>query len=290
MAIPNGSDLKAKEGEILGAERQRTILEAINRGEIIAVGEYAERFGVSQVTIRRDIRSLGDAGHLIRVHGGAAPMPVMDFTARRSIIERLNVDREAKLLAAKASMAMFEDGMTVFLGSSSTMLLVAEEIARNQKRLTITTNMIDTATVAAANGLCEVTLLGGVVDPKRHCLWGAETMQSLQHRLFDLFVFGVSAIHPAYGLLGASMDLKVFTETVRSRSNRAAVVADGAKFARRDAHVIMPLSELDFLATDAPVPDDMAQALREAKVTVVLPEGVAQNHLDVTGAAGMRGA
>ena len=286
MANQSGPDLSGKGGPILGAERQRHILEAINRGEIVAIGEFAQRFDVSRETIRRDIRSLGKAGQLHRVHGGAAPMPTVDFTARRPIAERLEVDREARLLAAKASTALFEDEMSVYLGSSSTMLLVAEEIVRRGKRLTITTTMIDVATVTAASGLCEVTLLGGVVDPKRRCVDGYETLRSIESRLFDLCVFGASAISPIYGVLGTSIDTSVLVETVRSRSSRIAFVADGSKFGRRDSHVVLPLKDVDFLATDAPLPDEMAQALRKANVTVLLPEGVADNRLDSVSSAG----
>jgi DeoR family glycerol-3-phosphate regulon repressor/DeoR family fructose operon transcriptional repressor len=272
MVSRNGSTSPGKAAPVLGAERQRNILELINRGEIVSVGQFAERFGVSQETIRRDIRSLEDAGHLRRVHGGAAPMRTFDLTARRPVVERLSVDREAKLLAARAAMALFEDDMNVCLGASSTMLLVAEELARSEKRLTITTNMIDIATVTAASGRCTVTLLGGVVNPRTHTVGGFEVLKSLEHRLFDLCVFGASAVSPIHGILGQSSAGKVLVATVCSQSQRVAFVVDGAKFGRRDAHIILPLEEVDFLATDAPPPDDAVEALEKADVTVLLPK------------------
>jgi DeoR/GlpR family transcriptional regulator of sugar metabolism len=271
MAGRSGSISSGRGGPILSAERQRSILELINRGDIISVSEFAERFGVSQETIRRDIRSLGEAGHLRRVHGGAAPIRAFDLTARRPVVERLEVDRRAKQLAARAAMALFEDDMHVYLGASSTMLLVAEELARSEKALTITTNMIDIAVVTAASGRCTVTLLGGVVNPHTHAVGGLEMLKELEHRLFDLCVFGASAISPNHGVLGPTSRHHVLVTTLAGKSDRAAFVADNAKFRRRDAHVLLPLQAVDFVATDVPPPEPAAAALDQAGVTVLLP-------------------
>jgi DeoR/GlpR family transcriptional regulator of sugar metabolism len=271
MAGRSGSIAFGKGGPILGAERQRNILELVNRGDIVSVGEFAERFGVSQETIRRDIRSLGEAGQLRRVHGGAAPLRAFDQTARRPVVERLEVDRSAKQLAARAAMALFEDDMHVYLGASSTMLLVAEELARSEKALTITTNMIDIALVTAASRRCTVTLLGGVVNPHSHAVGGIEMLKQLEHRLFDLCVFGASAISPSHGVLGPTSSHNVQVSTVSEKSDRTAFVADNAKFGRRDAHVVLPLQAVDFIATDALPPEPVAAALAQANVTLLLP-------------------
>jgi DeoR/GlpR family transcriptional regulator of sugar metabolism len=271
MVGRSGSISLGKGGPILGAERQRNILELVNRGDIVSVGEFAERFGVSQETIRRDIRSLGEAGQLRRVHGGAAPLRTFDLTARRPVVERLEVDRRAKQLAARAAMALFEDDMHVYLGASSTMLLVAEELARSEKALTITTNMIDVAVATDASGRCTVTLLGGIVNPHSHSVGGMEMLKDLEHRLFDLCVFGASAISPHHGVLGPTGGHNVHVTTVSERSDRTAFVVDNAKFHRRDAHVVLPLQAVDFVATDAPPPEPIAKALEQANITVLLP-------------------
>jgi DeoR/GlpR family transcriptional regulator of sugar metabolism len=260
-----------KGGPILGAERQRNILELVNRGDIISVGEFAERFGVSQETIRRDIRSLGEAGQLRRVHGGAAPLGAFDLTARRPVVERLEMERSAKQLAARAAIDLFEDDMHVYLGASSTMLLVAQELARSEKALTITTNMIDIAVVTAASGRCTVTLLGGVVNPHSRAVGGMEMLKDIEHRLFDLCVFGASAISPSHGVLGPTRRHNVLVTTLFERSDRAAFVVDNTKFGRRDAHVVLPLEAVDFVATDVPPPSPVAMALERANIAVLLP-------------------
>src|SRR5262249_23763148 len=141
MSATSGQkDARRRDGATLGAARQQHILAMISRGDIIAVGDLAHRFGVSQETIRRDIRTLAEAGGLRRVHGGAAPAGAVDLTARRPVAERLDVQRAAKTRAAQAALPLFADGMNVFLGGSSTMLLLGEALAQRGPALSVTTN------------------------------------------------------------------------------------------------------------------------------------------------------
>lgn len=272
MNNQKNSENLGRNGPILGAERQRSILETVNRGEIVSVGEFAERFGVSHETIRRDIRSLEEAGRLRRIHGGAAPADSFDLTARRPVTERLNVDRDAKLQAAMAAMALFEDGMNVYLGASSTMLLVAEELARRNKALTITTNMIDIAVAFTGAERCSVTLLGGHVNPRTRSTGGVELMKALEHRLFDLSVMGTSAIHPHFGVLGPTSAHAMLASTLCAQSTRHCFVAHSAKFGRRDAQVVRPLRQIDMIATDRRPPEEMVSPFEMTGASLLLPD------------------
>jgi DeoR/GlpR family transcriptional regulator of sugar metabolism len=242
--------LRNRAGGALGAARQQEILSLISRGEIIAVNALAERFGVSQETVRRDVRGLEEAGLLQRVHGGAVPTGTVDLAARRPVQERLGVSREAKLAAAEAALPLFKDGMNVFLGGSSTMLLLAEALRRSNRALTVTTNMIDIATALAANGSCEVSLLGGVLKPMTHTLTGVETIRALERRVFDLAVCGASACDAVHGLLGPSAWHAEIGNTLARRARRLAYVIDVSKFGRCDAHIVRPLAEVHAIATD----------------------------------------
>jgi len=62
------------------AQRQDAILQLLRRYGSVKVTELAERFGVAQLTVRRDIALLHERGDLVRVHGGAV-LPRPDETA-----------------------------------------------------------------------------------------------------------------------------------------------------------------------------------------------------------------
>jgi DeoR/GlpR family transcriptional regulator of sugar metabolism len=261
---------RRRDGATLGAARQQRIIAMISRGDIIAVGDLALQFGVSPETIRRDIRALEEAGGLRRVHGGAAPAGSVDLTARRPVVERLDVEREAKTLAARAALPLFEDGMNVFLGGSSTMLLLAEALAQQGPALSVTTNMIDIATMLAANGRCKVTLLGGVVNAATRTLTGANTLEALDRQVFDLAVCGASAIDPVHGVLGPSEWHAAIGAALAKRSRRLAFVADSGKFGRGDAYVVQPLDRIDTLATDRRPPPEIDEEIAAAGITLLV--------------------
>jgi DeoR/GlpR family transcriptional regulator of sugar metabolism len=261
---------RRRDGATLGAARQQRIIAMISHGDIIAVGDLALQFGVSPETIRRDIRALEEAGGLRRVHGGAAPAGSVDLTARRPVVERLDVEREAKTLAARAALPLFEDGMNVFLGGSSTMLLLAEALAQQGPALSVTTNMIDIATMLAANGRCKVTLLGGVVNAATRTLTGANTLEALDRQVFDLAVCGASAIDPVHGVLGPSEWHAAIGAALAKRSRRLAFVADSGKFGRGDAYVVQPLVRIDTLATDRRPPPEIDEEIAAAGITLLV--------------------
>lgn len=264
--------LRNRAGGALGAARQQEILSLIARGEIIAVNALAERFGVSQETVRRDIRALQEAGLLQRVHGGAVPAGTVDLTSRRPVQERLGVSRDAKLAAAEAALPLLKDGMNVFLGGSSTMLLLAELLARRNLALTVTTNMIDIATTLAMNSAFEVSLLGGILKPTTHTLIGVETIRALERRVFDLALCGASACDAEHGILGPSAWHAEIGDALARRARRLAYVIDASKFGRSDAHVVRPLAEVHAIATDKE-PAEAYRSACEAAGTALLVTG-----------------
>ena len=202
---------------------------------------------------------------------GAAPVGAVDLTARRPVVERLGVDRAAKIGAARAALPLFEDGMNVFLGGSSTMLLLAELLAQAGPALSVTTSMIDIATTLAATGRGKVTLLGGVVNPATRTLVGPAMLDALDARVFDLAACGTSAIDPVHGVLGPSDWHAAIGSALARRTRRLVFVADAGKFGRSDAHVVRPLSGVEAIATDRLPPADIAQEITAAGVRLLLP-------------------
>lgn len=271
MAENEHAPSRRREGAILGAARQQRILALISRGDVIAVGDLALQFGVSLETIRRDIRALEEAGGLRRVHGGAAPAGAVDLATRRPVAERLGMQREAKMLAARAALPLFEDGMNVFLGGSSTMLLLAEALAQQGPTLSVTTNMIDIGTILAADGRCKVRLLGGEMNIATRTLTGANTLEMLDRQVFDLAISGASAIDPVHGVLGPTEWHAAIGGALAKRSRRLAFVADASKFGRGDAYVVQPIRNIDSFATDRRPPSEIDDEITAAGITLFLP-------------------
>src|SRR5437764_552230 len=103
---------------MLNAERRTQILEALGRDKRVLATELASHFGVSEDTIRRDLRELAEEGLLRRVYGGAVPRsPASPTFARRK-----NESTTAKAAIAQATLPFFRDGQVVLFDAGTTTL------------------------------------------------------------------------------------------------------------------------------------------------------------------------
>lgn len=115
-------------------KRENTILEILSEVGRIEVTVLAERLGVSQVTVRKDLDALEQKGILRREHGYAV------FGGSDDINNRLALRYEEKRRIAKKAASLVSAGETVMIENGSCCALLAEEIARTKPGATIVTN------------------------------------------------------------------------------------------------------------------------------------------------------
>jgi DeoR/GlpR family transcriptional regulator of sugar metabolism len=115
---------RAKGGRLLPEERRRRILEMLSQAESITVSDLVDRLGVSRVTARADLDSLGAEGALVRSHGGALkPLdPRSDYPLQ--LKETLHHAEKVRIAAAAAKLIC--DGDTVAFDSGTTTCEIAK--------------------------------------------------------------------------------------------------------------------------------------------------------------------
>src|ERR1700727_63399 len=111
--------------EITERSRLDLIVQMLKMNTSASIGEIAERFHVSQMTIRRDLQKLVEAGQVIRIPGGARIEHWRG--AERSFFERLQKMSHAKRSIGAAASALVHDGESVGLDSGTTTLYEARE-------------------------------------------------------------------------------------------------------------------------------------------------------------------
>ena len=122
--------------------RQKQMSELIaQRGEC-SIEELMERFGVSGMTVRRDLQSLADQGKVIRTHGGAAMAERISFEFE--FLNRVRENQAAKEAIAAAAVVQIKDGESVMLDSGTTTLELAKRL-RGRQRLTVITSSLPIA-------------------------------------------------------------------------------------------------------------------------------------------------
>lgn len=124
-------------------ERRNKIVDLINSQGSVLVLDLSNTFGISEVTIRADLRLLEEKGLVTRFHGGAAkPGSHLAEGDNQEVIleDRYQLASDPKKRIAQSATAMVEEGMTVILDSGSTTLLIAEALNRKSNITVITNN------------------------------------------------------------------------------------------------------------------------------------------------------
>ena len=113
--------------EISERSRLVSIVQMLKTNTTASIGEIAETFHVSQMTIRRDLQKLVEAGQVLRIPGGARIERWRG--AERNFFERLEKMSDAKRSIGRAAAALVRDGESVVLDSGTSYSLRRQRVA-----------------------------------------------------------------------------------------------------------------------------------------------------------------
>jgi len=141
---------------MLTRERKAHILEVLRRDRRVVAKDISRELGLSEDTIRRDLRELAGEGLLQRVHGGALPAsPAMaDYAGRR------DVSPEGKAAIAKAAARLVRPGQVVLLDGGTTAVQLARHLPPGLTA-TVVTHSPSVAVELVGHAGIEVELIGG---------------------------------------------------------------------------------------------------------------------------------
>lgn len=257
----------AEPARLLPSERQQQIRQlAIDRG-VLRISQLAERFGVSEMTIRRDLEVLAEAGAIERRFGGAVVSEQSAFES--SYLERQSAQVEQKRALARVAAELIHDGDTVAIDASTTGLALAVELVR--RSITVVTNGLDVAQALRA-GQPQVILIGGRLRQVAGSFTGPPAIKALGDlRLDQAFVSAKGALIPD-GLMDSNLDEVDVKRAMIEASARTVALIDASKFGRRALNRIAPIERVDLLLTDDGVDDATRRALERQPLELHIVE------------------
>jgi DeoR/GlpR family transcriptional regulator of sugar metabolism len=247
---------------MLPAQRRQAILRAV-RGGTAHVTALADEFGVSEMTVRRDLHALARDGKLERVRGGAVNVE-SERPFSEIAVERL----EAKDRIGRAAAALVEDGETVMIDIGTTTLQAARHL-RGRSLTVITTNLAAYEELLPEPEI-ELVLPGGVVRRNYRSLVGMFAEDALRRLRADIAFLGTSGIDADLAVWDTTMVEVPIKRAMIAASQRTVLLADAAKF-DMDAMVrVCEASELDAIVTDERLAPKRRKALARAGVEVIV--------------------
>ncbi|HEV7778671.1 MAG TPA: DeoR/GlpR family DNA-binding transcription regulator [Luteibacter sp.] len=237
------ADIRRIDGTLPG-ERQGIVLDRLQRfGKVIAA-ELAVEFGVSEDSIRRDLRELAAAGLCKRVYGGA-----LLATAATTLEERRAWQPERKRALAKVAASLVLPGQILIIDAGSTNLAIAAALPERQQ-LTVVTNAPDVAAALMGRPGFEVLMLGGRIDHKIGGAVGAQTVRDVQGLRADLCFPGACAIDADSGLWTMDAEEVVLKRAMVEASGETVIVATNDKLLTAATHHTASIAAVTHLVVE----------------------------------------
>jgi len=232
---------------MLAIERLSEITKELQRRGTAKVEELAKQFGVSEMTIRRDLEKLEKDGVAYRCYGGAALKT--DLINDVAFKDRETLFPDVKKRLAAYCHRNFTDGPHIlYLDAGSTVLELAKLLVY-QPSLTIITNDVIIASYLAGREF-ETIILGGKVQAGLGCVHGYVAEHQLAGLRIDAaFVSGLS-IDKNYDLFAATENKVYFRRRLLEQSNKSYLLMDSSKFYKQSIFRTHNLSEYTAVLSD----------------------------------------
>ena len=247
---------------MLTAERRQVILTRLERDGKVVASELVDALGVSEDTVRRDLRELASGGLVQRVHGGA----LLPAPASASFAQRLQVAPEAKAHLAEAALPLLEGANVVLLDGGTTALELARRLPPD-RACTVVTNAPPVAAALAAHPRVEVVLIGGRMLKDSQTTVGAEAVAALRQVRADACVLGICSLHPEVGVTTSHQEEAHVKRAMVAASAEVIALATADKLQTASPWVVAPVADLTHLVTDAD--EDVTAPYAAAGVSVV---------------------
>ena len=230
---------------MLTAERKQAILLRLERDGRVVASELVASLGVSEDTVRRDLRDLAEQGLLRRVHGGAlaSGSPTIPFA------QRLEVGHEEKMALAGAALPLLEGARVIVLDGGTTALELARRLPSAYAG-TVVTNAPPVASALASHPKAEVVLVGGRLLKDQQVAVGSAAVEALHTVRADVCVLGICSMHPEVGVTTPDNEEAQVKRAMVACSGQVIALATADKLRSASPWVVAQLAEVDHLVTD----------------------------------------
>jgi DeoR/GlpR family transcriptional regulator of sugar metabolism len=253
------------ENTMLTIPRKQHLMNVLRRdGQIVATRISAE-LGVSEDTIRRDLREMAREGLLQRVHGGALPAsPAMgDFAARQHIAQ------DDKAAIGRAAAAMIQPGHVVFVDGGTTCTQLVRHLPQ-ALCATVVTHSPSIALELVDHPNIEVILLGGRLFRHSVVTVGAATLEAIAQVRADTYFMGVCSLHPQAGLSTGDYEEACVKRALCMAAGDTIVLASSEKLATASPYRVVELAQVSGIVVPSDTPPHLTEPYRDMGIALTL--------------------
>jgi DeoR family transcriptional regulator of aga operon len=247
-------------------ERQQQLARLLDRDGRLTVTSICEQFGISEATARRDLDALAEQGLIQRVHGGA--IRTRRAAPEEPILRRAQESETEKESIGCAAAALVEDGETIYLGSGTTVLQVAQNLL--ERKITVITNSLPVINEMASRPNITLIALGGMLRESELSFIGHLTEKSLGELNADKVIIGARALDLEQGLTNDYLPETLTDRAILKIGRIVILVADHTKCGVVSTAFLAPLAAMHTIVTDRGTNAEFIAALRARGINIVV--------------------
>lgn len=238
------------------SDRALAILSVLSDAGSASVAALATDLGVSEVTIRGDLRKLEQQGKLVRIRGGALPL------SHRTILQRESVMVEEKQRIAAAAAEMVGDDDTLMIEAGTTAGLIARHLG-GRRGIQLVTNSLLAFNGARVHPGLNLIVAGGLFRPESESFVGPIAERTVAEFNTRIAFLGTDGFSPERGLTTRFVEGAKVANIMQQRSDETWLVADSSKFGQAGFVSFLSLEQITGIITDSGLPDEAVEALSE---------------------------
>lgn len=250
---------------MLPEERRKKILEILNENGSVTIGELARRFGVSEMTVRRDLDRCRGVSRLERCRGGAVlrkeNVGEEDYSKKRS------ANLEVKRRIASYCAGLVTKGMQVYLDAGTTTFCIAQELL-TVPGVTFLTNDLKTALFLSRHRR-DVIFVGGHIQNSTGSAVGPITLEMMGEFFVDIAFVGAASINDSFDVLTPTIEKAFMKRAALQSAKECFLVADSSKFHRSALVRINSLSDYTAVVTEYPFTEEERRLAQQKKIEII---------------------
>ena len=232
-------------------KRLEQIIKLVSEYEKIDVNTLSEKLNVSKVTIRKDLDKLESKGLL-----------------HRDLNVRLSINYEIKRKIVQEAVKLVSDNETIMIESGSTCALLAEEICKQKRNVTIVTNSFFIANFVRGYDSCRVIVLGGEFQKDSQVTVGPLLKEMIQTFHVRQAFVGTDGYDKEMGFTGKDLMRSEVVQYISAASDKVIVLTDSSKFDKRGTVRRFALSQVYEVITDEKLSKQNIATLENAGIMV----------------------
>ena len=244
------------------SERHTQILELLTEQKRVEVTELSELLHVSQVTIRKDLDQLENAGLILRAHGFAT------LNSSDDMNNRLAYHYDVKQKIAKLACESIRDGETIMIESGSCCALVALEIAKTKKDVTLITNSAFIADYIRKHTAIKIILLGGEYQHESQVMVGPMMRKCAEAFFVDKLFIGTDGFSIDTGFTGNDYMRCEAVKDMARQASHVIIVTESNKFHQKGVSSLIDLHQVSCIYTDQGIPQEIEEYFKEKHIQV----------------------